>query len=405
MGTGRQGDKGIASALVVALLALAGDTRADSFYMGADVSLLTFMQQKGKVFKANGVAATADKIFYDAGANLFRLRLFVNPQTTYTNSNAGAIQTQSYVIALAQQIKANAPQAKLLLDLHYSDTWADPGHQALPAAWTGQNLATLESTVQSYTSTTLAAFKSAGVMPDMVQVGNEINSGMLFPTGQLNFDGTTSVQQASWQNFGGLINAAIQGVRDAQGSGPKIQVAIHFADGALSGGPQFLFNHLSNATYGNVPASSYDIQGVSYYPDSTDDLANLKSNLTSLANSFNKKIMVLETNAPWESTSVASDPTYAETPAGQLAFMNDLRNVVANLPNGNGQGVVYWYPESVPVSGSTIYHGGATALFDGSGNALPALAAFYVPEPSLAAFGVGIGLIIRGRRRAGCSRA
>jgi hypothetical protein len=92
------------------------------------------------------VAAPLDQILYNHGDNLFRLRIFVNPQTTYTTSSSGAMQTQAYDIALAQQIKANDPNARFLLDFHYSDTWADPGHQSLPAAWAGQSLAQLQST-------------------------------------------------------------------------------------------------------------------------------------------------------------------------------------------------------------------------------------------------------------------
>ncbi len=94
---------------------------------------------------------------YNHGANIFRLRVFVNPNTSW-NSTAGAIQTTAYDIALAQQIKANAPGAKIVLDFHYSDTWADPGHQTIPAAWSGQNLATMESTLQTYTTTRCSRF-------------------------------------------------------------------------------------------------------------------------------------------------------------------------------------------------------------------------------------------------------
>lgn len=370
------------TAAVIASLGINSAARADPFYMGADVSLLTFMQQQHVVFKVDGVAEPGDQILYDAGDNLFRLRIFVNPQTTYNNTNVGAIQTQAYDIALAQQLKADDPNAKLLLDFHYSDTWADPGHQSIPAAWAGQTLSQLDSTIESYTDSTLNAFNAAGVMPNMVQVGNEINNGMLWPSGELNFSGTTAQQEASWQAFGSLINSAIAGVREAQGSGPKIQVAIHIANGDQDGEPQYFFGNLTNPSYGNVPLSSFDIMGVSYYPTATNDLSLLQTNLTAIANTYNKKIMVLEANAPWEATSTASDPAYPDTPAGQLQFLTDLRNTVMNLPNGDGEGVVYWYPESVQVPGYNIYNGGATALFDNNGNALAAIGAFNSTLPS-----------------------
>jgi arabinogalactan endo-1,4-beta-galactosidase len=370
--------------LAISLCAVCA-AQGDPFYMGADVSLLSYMQQQGVAYKIDGIATPADQILYSAGDNVFRLRLFVNPNTSYSATD-GAIQTQAYDIALAQQIKADDPSAKLLLDFHYSDTWADPGHQTIPAAWAGQSLSQLESTVENYTDSTLTAFKSAGVMPDMVQVGNEVNNGMLWPTGQLLFTGTTAQQQASWQAFGGLINSAIAGVRLAQGTGPAVQVAIHIANGDQNGEPQYFFGNLTNPSYGNVPANSFDIMGVSYYPTASSALSTLTSNLTSVANTYNKNIMVLETDAPWESTSTASDAAYPDTPAGQQQYLLDLAAAVKNLPNGDGEGVIYWDPESVQIPGQFIYNGGATALFNASGNALPALSDFaitsFLPEPS-----------------------
>jgi arabinogalactan endo-1,4-beta-galactosidase len=190
-----RGDLLPAASLLIAVLV--SSASADPFYMGADISLETFMQQQNPItmqpnatfydtVSGNPVAAPLDSILYDHGANLFRLRVFVNPQTTYTNTNSGAIQTTAYDIALAQQIKAHCPNAKLLLDFMYSDTWADPGKQGKPAAWTNIPLSDpvnhndLLTKVQTYTQDTLEAFKSAGVMPEMVQVGNEISSGMLW---------------------------------------------------------------------------------------------------------------------------------------------------------------------------------------------------------------------------------
>jgi arabinogalactan endo-1,4-beta-galactosidase len=357
----------------------AAAARANPFFMGSDISLLTFMQQQGVVFKDNGVAQQADQILYDNGDNLFRLRLFVNPQTTYTNANSGAIQTTAYDIALAQQIKANDPSAKFELDLHYSDTWADPGHQTIPAAWTGQSLPQLQTSVYNYTLSTLDSFNSAGVMPDMVEIGNETNNGMLWPTGELNFNGTMAQQQASWAAFGSLVNSGISAVRAAQGAGPKIQVSLTIGNGDSSGEPAYFYGNLTNPTWGNVPASSFDVMGVDYYP-STNDLSTLSSNLTTLANTFNKKIMVMETDAPWETNSVAHDPAYAETQAGQAAYLGALASTVQNLPNGDGMGLMYWYPEAVQLQNFRIYNGGATALFDGSGNALQAVNDFNITQ-------------------------
>jgi len=236
--------------------------------MGSDISLLTFMQQQGVQFKDNGVGQQADQILYDNGDNLFRLRLFVNPQTTYTNTNVGAIQTTAYDIALAQQIKANDPSAKFELDLHYSDTWADPGHQKLPAAWASpvETLSQLQTTVYNYTLSTLNSFNSAGVMPDIVQIGNETNSGMLWNTGKISFTGSTASQQATWAAYGSLVNSGISAVRAAQGAGPKIQVSLVIGNGNSSGEPAYFYGNLTSPSWGNVPANSFDIMGVDYYP-------------------------------------------------------------------------------------------------------------------------------------------
>jgi arabinogalactan endo-1,4-beta-galactosidase len=219
---------GIRSQTVLLLLAVGLATslahRASAnpspFYMGGDISLESVMQGQYAPdppfppvprahFFDNGVEKPMDRIMYDHGANLFRLRIFVNPATDYiyngANPNYGAIQSQAYDIALAQQIKANCPNAKIMLDFHYSDTWADPGKQFIPAAWATptQTLAQLETTVQNYTQTTLAAFKTAGVMPDIVQLGNETTGGLLWPTGELS-SGTTAQKTQAGRPMGGF---------------------------------------------------------------------------------------------------------------------------------------------------------------------------------------------------------
>src|SRR3954453_21664727 len=224
--------------LLVSLLSSVGvlpSAAGNPFYMGTDISLTTFMQQQNVSFVNNGVPKPVDQLLYDRGANLFRLRLFVNPQSNYTNQNFGAIQSQAYDIALAQQIKAHAPNAKFLLDFQYSDTWADPGHQTKPAAWASQTFAALNSTVHDYTVSALTSMRNAGVKPDMVQVGNEVTNGMLWSDGSIVYSGTTQQQNQSWQKFGQLLNSAIAGVRDvdAQTPGRHTNVVLHIDGGSV----------------------------------------------------------------------------------------------------------------------------------------------------------------------------
>ncbi len=256
--------------------ALSQVTTAYPFYTGADISLQALpsmpaanLPNNNTTFKDNGVVKPVDQILYDHGANLFRLRIFVNPETAYSSSNVGAIQSQAYDIAMAQQIKAHAPGAKIVLDFHYSDTWADPGHQTISGLWTDHSLSALKANVQSYTQNTLQAFKNAGVMPDIVQLGNETTNGIMWPTGQLNFN------NAGWAAYGGLINAAISGVRAVQGTGPRIPVALSIDRGDKDGQPQYHFSTIQKPVVTNGPAGTggggvtdFDIEGVDFYPTS-----------------------------------------------------------------------------------------------------------------------------------------
>jgi arabinogalactan endo-1,4-beta-galactosidase len=387
---------------------------ADPFYMGGDISLEPYMQgqyptvasPRAHFFDSpdSTIEQPLHRIMYDRGANLFRLRVFVNPQTNYTGSNVGAIQSTAYDVALAQQIKADCPNAKLVLDFHYSDTWADPGHQSKPqnlgggnpgTDWRGLDLPTLNTTVRNYTRDTLTAFQSAGVMPDIVQLGNETTDGMLWQTGasggaavggRILFQGVTytglgltnnvptqAQTDQSWRDFGGLLNSAIAGVRDVQGAGPRIPVALSIDRGDKSGQPQFFYGNIQSPTLGNV--TDFDIQGVDFYPTSSNLATTMNSNLTALANTnYSKfladpsqpliKIMLLETNSPWESSGVGDANQFPKTQAGQLAEFNAVRDLIHNLPHDDGEGVLWWYPEAVVPASN--YNNGATALFDSS---------------------------------------
>ena len=364
---------------------------ADPFYMGTDVSLLPTIEQLAGYpqggasgpFKDAGVARPAEKILVNHGDNLFRIRIFVNPQTTYTNTNAGAIQTTAYDIALAQRLKATG--AKILLDFHYSDTWADPGKQTKPAAWTSLTFAQLQTQVRTYTRDTLTAFRDAGVMPEMVQIGNETANGMLWNSGSINYSGTTAQQQASWQNFGALLNSGISGVRDVDATvpGQHTTIALHTDQGDWNGHPQFYFDNITNPTWGNV--SDFDVMGLSYYPSTRTQrsFSFLTANMNELvADHPGKKVMLLETNYPWRTHSGLGVSDWPSTQAGQQQFLTDLRNAVMNVNNGAGMGVVWWYPEAIQVPGFNIYNGGDTALFDASGNVLPSVNAFSTSAPT-----------------------
>jgi arabinogalactan endo-1,4-beta-galactosidase len=179
-------------ALIVPLLAGAAASAApapEPFVRGADVSMLLELEKAGAVYRDAGQPKDAVRILRDRGVNLFRLRLFVNPQKDYAKC-WGATQDLDAVRALARRVKAAG--AKWLLDLHYSDTWADPAHQDKPAAWKDLDLPALEKKVEEYTAGVVAELRKEGLRPDWIQVGNEITPGFLWPDGKL--DKT----EASW---------------------------------------------------------------------------------------------------------------------------------------------------------------------------------------------------------------
>ena len=172
--------------LVTIILAAAAPTRAAPFIAGADISSLLVHEDHGAVYRDGGQIGDAIAILADNGTNYFRLRQFVDPQFK-NNYNGGTdpfvAQDVEYNIELASRVKQAG--GKILLDFHYSDTWADPGHQWKPAAWESLSPSQLEQQVYDYTKQTIESFKSAGVLPDMVQIGNEIAGGLLWDDGRL----------------------------------------------------------------------------------------------------------------------------------------------------------------------------------------------------------------------------
>src|SRR3954469_8035224 len=162
-------------AICACLALLTGTARAADYAIGADLSFLKQAEDRGTVFKDHGQAKPGLRIFKDHGYNWIRLRLFHTPPQLPNSL--------PYTIALAKQ--ARGLGYKFLLNYHYSDTWADPGKQYIPAAWKGKPHDELAQLVFQYTRDTIAAFREAGVMPDMVQVGNEVIAGMLWPDGRL----------------------------------------------------------------------------------------------------------------------------------------------------------------------------------------------------------------------------
>ena len=335
--------------LLLSLLLLSGlgsNLRASDYAVGADVSFLKAAEDGGKVFKDNGQPKPGLEIFKDHGYNWVRLRLFHTP-TDLPNNLA-------YTLAMAKAAKKLG--FHILLDFHYSDTWADPGKQFIPKAWTGFSHAQLMKAVADYTRDTIAAFQAAGALPDMVQIGNEIIHGMLWPDGKL---------PENWDNFADLIKAGISGVQAGAGNGPHPRIMIHIDRGGDKATTKYFFDKL------NSYHVQYDVIGQSYYPWWHGSLNDLRENMIFMAEEYKKDIIVVEAAYDWRPTEYTKRPgPFPESPEGQKQFLEEVNRVVEETPNGLGKGVFWWEPAVEP---SPIYSRG---MFDDQGNALPVITVF-----------------------------
>lgn len=318
---------------------------SSQYAIGADVSFLPQAEQQGIIFKENGVAKPALEILHDHSYNWVRLRIFHAPTTLPNNLD--------YTIAAAKRAKAMG--FKLLLDFHYSDSWADPHQQPTPREWQGLDHAQLADTVFGYTRDTIAAFRKAGVLPDMVQIGNEVTHGMLWPDGKL---------PQNWDNFADLLRAGINGVDAGRGNGSRPMIMVHIDRGGDVAGTKYFFDRLSSY---NI---RFDAIGQSYYPWWQGSLNDLRANLEFMASAYGKDIYVVETAYNWEPGNYLTHAgPFPETPQGQRDFLDELNRVVMATPNGHGKGIFWWEPA---VSGPLTARG----FFDSKGNVLPVISVF-----------------------------
>jgi arabinogalactan endo-1,4-beta-galactosidase len=341
------------ASLIVCLLISAG--HAADYMMGADVSFLAQAEQRGRQFKDKGQVKPGLQIFKDHGYNWIRLRLFHTPTQLPNNLQ--------YTMELAK--RARQMGYKFFLDFHYSDTWADPGKQFIPAAWEEMNHEQLVAAVEAYTRDTIAALRDGGAMPDMVQIGNEITPGMLWPDGRL----SNSAPDRNWKNFSDLLKAGVRGVEAGKGDAPMPKICIHIDKGGDRAATKYFFEKCN--AYG-VP---YDVVGLSYYPFWHGSLMDLRDNLAYIATELNKDAILAEVAYNWRPTQgnegYGSRPApFPETPEGQAAFYDEVNRIVMQAPNNRGKGVFWWEPA---VAAGGIARRG---MFDDEGNALPVVYVF-----------------------------
>jgi len=226
----------------------------------------------------------------------------------------------------------------------------------LPRAWVGKSHADLVKAVFEYTRDTIAAFRDAGVLPDMVQIGNEITVGMMWPDGKL---------PANWDNLAQLVHAGINGVDAGRGNGVRPKIMIHIDRGGDIKGTKAFLDKLDSY---HVP---YDIIGQSYYPWWHGSLNDLRANLEFMAKEYGKDIIVVEAAYNWKPGNYLNKPApFPESPEGQKAFLDKVNRAVMATPKGRGKGIFWWEP--AVVDGHLTVRG----YFDDQHNALPVLTVF-----------------------------
>jgi arabinogalactan endo-1,4-beta-galactosidase len=319
--------------------------KAQDYAIGADLSFLKDAEDRGFRFMENGKVKPGLQIFRDHGYSWIRLRLFNKP--TDLPNNLG------YTIALAKAAKADG--MKFLLDYHYSDTWADPQKQNTPKEWKDLTHIQLVNAVFNYTKETITAFREAGVMPDMVQIGNEVINGMMWPDGRL---------PENWDNFAGLVQAGINGVNAGSDSEKRPTIMIHIDQGGNKERTKYFFDKL--LSYG----IEFDFIGQSYYPWWHGSLLDLRDNLHFMATAYRKPIILVEVAYCESPTEYKEKPgPFPETPDGQKQFLESVNAMVMNTPENLGAGIFWWEPAT--------YGGSSTRdFFDENGNVFPVIEVF-----------------------------
>lgn len=342
----------------------------EKFAMGADLSYVNQVQHQGGVYRDSGAVTDPFVIFKKHGANVVRVRLWHNPVIWQSSLSNGRIYND---LADVEQTIQRAKSAGLAvsLDLHYSDRWADPGNQETPAAWTGLSLAVLQDSVYQYTLQVLNHLKTKNLTPELIQIGNETNQGMLFPLGK--------VVNNDWSGFASLLNKGIQAVRDfSSNSTIKPQIILHVAQYKSA---DYFASHLK--TNG---VTDYDILGISHYDIWSEgySLTQIENTTRGLKLSYGKKIMVVETACPWTSdhadnyTNLIAGTTgfagFEVSKNGQLEYMKALTQAIIK---GGGLGIMCWEPAWIPSTLNDSYGTGSSwenmTLFDFTGNSLPGL--------------------------------
>ncbi len=306
-----------------------------NFSKGADVSWVTQMEAAGRTFFNNsGISQDCFQILKNLGMNSIRLRVWVDPAGGWNNA----------ADVLAKAIRAKNLGMRIMIDFHYSDSWADPGQQNKPAAWMTQDFAALQTSVYNHTFDVLTSLKANGIMPEWVQVGNETNNGMLWPTGKAS---------TNMANFAVLVNKGYDAVKAVDGS---IKVIVQISNGFDNSLFRWIFDGLKNN------GAKWDITGMSLYPSSTNwSMLNSQclTNMNDMVTRYDKPVMICEVGMSWDMAATCN------------SFLTDLIAKVRSVPGDKGLGVFYWEPQAY-----NSWQGYTLGAFDNTGKPTVALNAF-----------------------------
>jgi len=307
----------------------------DSFVKGADIGWITQMEAAGiKFYNSAGTPQECIALLKSIGINTIRLRVWVNPADGYNNM----------ADVVTKAVRAKNAGMRILIDFHYSDTWADPGKQTKPAAWATQDFATMQTSLATHTTTVLTALKNNNVSPEWVQVGNETNDGMLWPDGRAS---------TNMPNFAQLINAGYDAVKSVF---PTAKVIVHISNGWDNSLFRWMFDGLK------TNGAKYDVIGMSMYPTAANWATyntQCLTNMNDMASRYNKEVMIVEAGMPWDDATNSN------------AFLTDLIAKTKSVTGNKGLGVLYWEPEAY-----NNWQGYTLGAFDNSGKPTIAMDAF-----------------------------
>ena len=314
----------------------------DSFVKGADIGWLPQMEATGyKFFNENGVEQDCFQLLKDHGINTIRLRTWVNPSNDKINGHCSKDET------VAMAVRAKKWGMRVMINFHYSDTWADPGQQKKPAAWEGHDFPQLLKDLYDYTVDVMSALKANGITPEWVQVGNETSGGMIYPEGSIN-------------NWPGLVQLINKGYDAVKAVSPTSKVVLHIDQGNNNAKFRWWFDNAKSN------GAKYDVIGLSYYPfwltgnpDFRLSINDLAGNMNDMVARYGKEVMVVE---------VGGEDTKVQNTYDMLVA---VQKKVKAVPNGKALGVMYWEPE-----GARSWSNYALSAWGSDGRPTEALKAF-----------------------------